>query len=67
MFLSLPESKVSFVVKGERVNRGGGYGLEIPIRARLEGHIKAVAWAKVKIEKLYEAHNDRVKKCCNSK
>ena len=63
MFVSLPEARISCVVMGKRVNRGGGYGLEIPIKVRLEGNSKAVAWAKKKIESLYKSHYDRVKKC----
>ena len=49
IFLKLPGSRVSFMVNGERVNRVGGYDLEIPVRAKLEGHTKPVAWPKEKI------------------
>ena len=30
-FLKLPNSKISWKVKGKRLNRGAGYGLEIPV------------------------------------
>ena len=38
-----------------------GHDLEISVRAKLEGHIKA-AWEKEKTQTLYEVHNDRLKK-----
>ena len=39
-----------------------GHDLEISVRAKLEGHIKAAAWEKEKIQTLYEVHNDQLKK-----
>ena len=49
-FLSLPNCSIRYEVLGERVNRGGGVGLEIPIEYRLQGHIKAIEWSTKKIE-----------------
>lgn len=41
------------------MNQGGGYDLEIPVEAKLEGHTKAVALTN---ETLYEVHNDQAKR-----
>ena len=62
-FLQLPGSKVTFTIQGRRVNRGAGYGLEIPVRASLSGHAKAVAWAKQKITSIFQEHDARVQRC----
>ena len=62
-FLSLPECSVTLFVTGNRVNRGGGFGLEVPVKARLEGHSKAVEWAKKNITKLMNEHDRRVTYC----
>lgn len=40
MFLKLPGSRVLFMAIGERVTRGGRYGLEIPLRAKLNAKTK---------------------------
>ena len=39
-FLNLPNSKLSCKVKGERLNRGVGYALEIPLIYTFNGHEK---------------------------
>ena len=62
MFLKLPGSRVLSMVNGEPVNRSGGDGLVIPVGATLEGHTKAIAWAKKKIQTLHKVHNDRIKR-----
>ena len=59
MFLKLAVSRISFRVNGEWVNQGGGYDLEIPVEAKLEGHTKAIALTN---ETLYEVHNDQAKR-----
>ena len=59
-FLRLPGSKAIFTVRGGRVNRGAGYGLEIPVHANLFGHAKAVVWAQAKIDKLIKEHEQRL-------
>lgn len=40
MFLKLPGSRVLFMAIGERVTRDGRYGLEIPLRAKLNAKTK---------------------------
>ena len=49
-FLKLPNSKLSCKVKGKRLNRGAGYGLEIPVIYTFNGHEKAIKWIKSKIQ-----------------
>ena len=41
-FLKLPNWKLSCKVKGKRLNRGTGYGLEIPVIFTFNGHEKAI-------------------------
>ena len=43
-FLKLPNSKLSCKVKGNRLNRGAEYGLEIPVIYTFNGHEKAIQW-----------------------
>ena len=45
-FLKLPNSKLSCKVKGKRLNRGAGYGLEIPVIYAFNGHEKTFEWIK---------------------
>ena len=45
-FLKLPNSKLSCKVKGKRLNRGAGHGLEIPVIYTFNGHEKAIEWIK---------------------
>ena len=49
-FLELPNSKSSCKVKGKRLNRGAGYGLEIPVIYTFNRHEKAIEWIKSKIQ-----------------
>ena len=37
-------------VLAKRVNRGAGYGLEIPVCFIFQGHVKEKAWVKNKIK-----------------
>ena len=48
--LKLPNSKLSCKVKGKRLNRGAGHGLEIPVIYTFNGHEKAIEWIKSKIQ-----------------
>ena len=41
-FYKLPNSKLSCKVKGKTLNRGAGYGLEIPVIYTFNGHQKAI-------------------------
>ena len=45
-FLSLQNHIIRICVKGKRINRGVGYGLEIPAEYVFYGNEKAIQWAK---------------------
>ena len=45
-FMKIPNCTIGCKVTGKRVNRGAGYGLEIPVQYRFIGAEKAVEWAK---------------------
>ena len=44
LFLTLPGSFLETKVTGKRINRGGGYGLEVPCKYRISEQEKAVDW-----------------------
>ena len=48
-FLKLPNSKLSWKVKGKRLKKGAGYGLEIFVIFTFNGHEKDIEWIKSKI------------------
>ena len=45
-FLSLPNHRIRVCVKGKRINRGVGYGLEFPAEYIFHRNEKANQWAK---------------------
>ena len=45
-FISLPNHSIRVCVKGKRINRGVGYGLEIPAEYMFYGNEKAIQWEK---------------------
>ena len=47
-FLKIPNCTIGWKVTGKRVNRGAGYGLEVPVQYRFISAKKAVNWAKNK-------------------
>ena len=47
-FLKIPGCSIACKVTGKRVNRGAGYGLEIPVTYELIGAEKAVDWDEKK-------------------
>ena len=48
LFLTLPGSFLETKVTEKRINRGGGYGLEVPRKYRISGQEKPVDWIKRK-------------------
>lgn len=48
---------------GKRVNRGAGYGLEIPAQYQLIGVEKAVEWAEKNIRKVLDSVNNKTQRC----
>ena len=63
MFLTLPHTSIQTEVVGKRINRGGGYGLEIPVRYNFKGPSKGLKWLLKKIKKVEKELNDCTKKC----
>ena len=45
-FLSPPNHSIKVCIKGKRINRGVGYGLEIPAEYIFYGNEKDIQWAK---------------------
>ena len=45
-FISLPNHSIKVCVKGKRIKRGVGHGLEIPAECIFYGNEKAIQWAK---------------------
>ena len=48
-FIAKESSFLETKVTGKRINRGGGYGLEVPCKYRILGQEKAVDWIKRKV------------------
>ena len=67
LFLTLPGSFLETKVVGKRINRGGGYGLEVPCKYRISGQKKAVDWMKRKATTFLQEHSFAVNKCLGKK
>ena len=52
-FIKIPNCTIGFKITGKRVNRGVGYGLEIPVQYIFIGAKKAVEWAEKNIKKKF--------------
>ena len=50
-FMKIPNCTIGCKVTGKRLNRGAGYGLEIPVQYRFIGAEKAVEWVEKNIKK----------------
>ena len=61
--LKIPNTSIKVEVVGKRVNRGDGYGLEIPVAYRLNGPEKLVKWLIKKIEAVRKELDCKVSKC----
>ena len=62
-FLSLPYHCIKVCVEGKRVNRGVGYGLEIPAEYTFVGNEKVIEWLKKAIAKVDRNMEEKVSKC----
>ena len=49
-FLKRTTSSGKAVMKGKRINRGGGYGLEVPCKYHFTGDKFSIAWLTSKLE-----------------
>ena len=50
MILTIPSTAIEVEVLDKRVNRGSGYGLEIPVKYRYYGQEKVIQWLAKKLE-----------------
>ena len=50
-FLKRPTNCAKVIIKGKRVNRGGGYGLEVPCKYIFEGDSFSCSWLQAKLIK----------------
>ena len=50
-FLKRPTNCGKVIIKGKRVNRGGGYGLEVPCEYHFEGDSFSCGWLQAKLIK----------------
>ena len=62
-FLTLPNCSITVTVTGKKVNRGGGYGLEIPTMYTVFGPYNAVEWIKKQIAKEFEDVKNKTTRC----
>ena len=62
-FLRIPNSTIGCKITGKRVNRGAGYGLEIPAEYSFIGAVKAVEWVEKNINKLFVNLSEKINKC----
>ena len=51
-FLQFPNHRLRVVLIGKRVNRGAGFGLEIPVDYNFYGDSRITTWLKKGLEKL---------------
>ena len=63
LFLRVPNTSITAQVSGKRLNRGGGYGLEIPVIYRFHGQEKLINWIVKKIEAIKSELDCKVSKC----
>ena len=67
LFLTLLRTFSETEVTRKRINRGGGYGLEVPCKYRISGQQKAVDWIKRKTTTFLQKHSLAVHKCLEKK
>ena len=53
-FLTLPNCTIKCTVIEKCVNRGAGYGLEIPVKFKFLGQAKAIQWAGNAVKKVIQ-------------
>ena len=63
MYLSLPRCTLIVEVAGEPINRGAGYGLEIPAKFHFHGPENAIRWIKTKIDKIEKKLYNNINHC----
>ena len=59
----IPNHGITVCVKGKRVNRGGGNGLEIPVEYIFYGDRKAIHWVKNALGLIDSELEEKLMKC----
>ena len=67
LFLTLLGPLLGTKVTEKRINRGGGYRLEVPCKYRISGQEEAVYWIKRKATTFLQGHSLAVNKCLGKK
>ena len=60
--MKIPNTSIEVEVVGKRVNRGGGYGLEIPVLCRFYGPEKLINWLISRLETVQKELDNKVLK-----
>ena len=63
MFFMIPFTSIEVTVVGKRLTRGGGYGLETPVKYRFYGQEKVVQWLAKKLETVKKELECEISKC----
>ena len=63
IFLTLPNGSIKWKVTGKRLNRGAGYGLEIPVQYNFFGPEKTVDLAEKGVKNVIDSLGNRTKNC----
>ena len=63
MFLMIPFTSIEVETVSKRLNRGGGYGLEIPVKYPCYGQEKIVQWLTKKLETVKKELECKISKC----
>ena len=67
LFLTLSRSFLETKVTRKRINRGGGYGLEVPCKYRMSGQEKTKDWIKRKATTFLQEHSLAENQCLEKK
>ena len=63
VFFTIPSTAIEVEVLGKKVNRGSGYGLEIPVKYRYYGREKLIQWLAKKLEAVKKELECKISKC----
>ena len=63
MFFTIPSTAIEVEVLGKRVNRGSGYGQEIPVKYRYYGQENLIQWFAKKLEAVKKELECKISKC----
>ena len=63
LFLKVPYTSITAKVTSKRMNRGGGYSLEVPVIYYFTGPVKLIDWVKEKLKSCkHNLENKKIKK-----